>query len=438
MPHCCTGVRFLKCPGREHAHRRGAVESMSSFRAVGWNRTATLILWMLAGCGSTDSETAQPPVGAGSSVPSLVSTAGGGALLSWLEPVDGPGQPDASTRSGRYRLRAATWEEGTWSEAETVVESNHFFVNWADFPSITPLADGSWVAHWLERGAAGGYDYGVRVSHRGPDGWSEPWTPHEDVLPVEHGFVSVRPSGAGYLLAWLDGRETVAEGGAMTLRARWGVRGGPQGPEMLLDRRICDCCQTDAAETSEGFVVVYRDRSDAEVRDISLVRWEAAEEAWTDPVRVHPDDWTIAGCPVNGPAVAAGGDRVVVAWFTGAQEDPRVQVAISRDGGRSFDDPIRLDEEAPIGRVDVQLDESGDALVSWVEAVPEGGARIVVDVVRRDGSRESLREVARTGAARASGFPRTARTGEGTLIAWTDDEAGFIRTRLLSWGSIQQ
>ena len=40
------------------------------------------------------------------------------------------------------------------------------------------------------------------------------------------------------------------------------------GLHLEIDARVCDCCQTDAAMTSEGAVLIYRDRSDDEIRDL--------------------------------------------------------------------------------------------------------------------------------------------------------------------------
>ncbi len=113
----------------------------------------------------------------------------------------------------------------------------------------------------------------------------------------------------------------------MTLRsALIGLDGLKVGKDTELDARTCDCCQTDSARTREGLVVVYRDRSETGVRDIALVR--QTPTGWSEPVQVARDGWLIDACPVNGPAVDARGDTVVVAWFTAADK-PRVRLAFS-------------------------------------------------------------------------------------------------------------
>ena len=67
-------------------------------------------------------------------------------------------------------------------------------------------------AHWLQSGTQGGYDYGVRItqSNDGGQNWSEPWTPHDDGTPTEHGFVSSVSLGQTMGFIWLDGRQFAA------------------------------------------------------------------------------------------------------------------------------------------------------------------------------------------------------------------------------------
>ena len=163
---------------------------------------------------------------------------------------------------------------------------------------------------------------------------------------------------------------------------------------------------------------MYRDRSDEEVRDISIVR--LVDGHWTKPKTVHRDDWLIAGCPVNGPAVAARGDLVVVAWFTGAVQHGAVLAAFSTDGGATFSAPITLDDTMPLGRVDVLLARSGDAIVCWLDTATDAGT-IQLCRATRDGDRGPRVTVATTGQSRASGFPRIAFVDSAVLVVWTEE-----------------
>jgi hypothetical protein len=195
---------------------------------------------------------------------------------------------------------------------------------------------------------------------------------------------------------------------------------GPDGgisATALIDGRICDCCQTSAAMTARGPVVVYRDRSPDEIRDIAVLR--RVDGKWTEPARVHADNWHIEGCPVNGPSIVANGEEVAVAWFTGARDTARVNVAFSHDAGATFSLPIRVDDGNPAGRVDVEFDGAGRALVTWLERVGDDGAEVRIKAVSQDGSMSPAMVVANSAAARASGFPRVIRSGDDLVFAWT-------------------
>ena len=368
-------------------------------------------------------EPLKPPLGEGSLWPGL-STQGDKVVLSWQENDGGD----------IWSVKTAIIDEAGWGPAHTVAHSTEesgFFINWADFASVEILESDLLVAHWLVRGPDGGYDYGIRVA-RSTDGglmWTEPWTPHMDGTRTEHGFVSKFPlDGGGIGLVWLDARDSVDRGGekgtpgAMALRYRFLDRYGVPGLESLLDERVCDCCQTDAAISASGPVVVYRDRSEGEVRDIYVTR--LVDGQWTEGTPVHRDGWVIPACPVNGPAVAARQDELAVAWFTGVGNERKAQVAFSSDNGVHFGDPIRVDDGTALGRVDVLWLENGSALVMWVERRPRV-AEILVRQVWPDGRIEEEMLVTTTSAGRDGGFPQMVQDGRGRVVfAWTETGNG--------------
>jgi hypothetical protein len=372
------------------------------------------------------------PAEPGSGEPNLTSTAGGQVVLTWIE------RKPEKRHALRYALRT---KGGEWGEARTISEGADWFVNWADFPSVAALPDGTLFAHWLTKSGAGKYAYDVRVATSRDAGksWSAPVVPHRDGTQTEHGFVSMTPWSATEMgIVWLDGRKTAgaahgAHGGAgseMALVHTALAVGGKLGAETVLDDRVCDCCQTDVARAEGATVVVYRDRSPTEVRDMSVVRF--ADGRWSEPRAIAHDGWEINGCPVNGPAIAAAGARVVAAWFSAPSEKPRVAVAFSADAGATFGAPVTVDEGKPLGRVDVVVLEDGAALVSWLEQ-SEKGARLRVRRVAPEGTRGEPLTVAESSAARSSGFPRLALSGGEVIIAWRDgSEPPKVRTAVIS------
>jgi hypothetical protein len=137
---------------------------------------------------------------------------------------------------------------------------------------------------------------------------------------------------------------------------------------------------------------------------------------------------------VNGPAVAARGDEVAVAWFTGAGGVPLVNVAFSGDAGAAFSAPVQVDDGNPAGRVDALLLADGSALVTWLERTAGGQAevrarRVWAPADGSPGRSGPAATVATSSDARASGFPRMAALADGSLlVAWTD--AGEAGTRV--------
>jgi hypothetical protein len=382
-----------------------------------------------------------PPAAPGAMAPRL-EPAGDSLLLSWLEPWTTP-----AGESG-YRLRFTQLDNERWSEPATIAQGTDFFANWADVPAVVAVGDaGHLIAAWLAKTGTGTYDYGIQLAASADGGasWQRAGQLHGDVHPAEYGFVSFLPEGERIRAFWLDGREAAAHGdaqgdeagaaGAMNLRTALIDRDGQVAGSEVLDRRVCDCCQTGAAVAAGGPLVVYRDRSEEEIRDISILR--RAGSGWSDPAPVGADGWRIAGCPVNGPAVSADGRRTAVAWFTGAPPGARVRVAFSGDGGGSFGPAREVDDAAPLGRVGVVLTPAGEAVVSWLAGdVGNGGANGRAGVrlrrVAPDGRAGAPLTLAETGAARASGFPRLAQSGDRLVLAWLDDGApARLRAALL-------
>lgn len=396
-----------------------------SFRSIG---AVTAMVVVALACAGRDRPlptitAEQSPTGVDAAEPNLFALEDGRVLLSWLQRVDD------STHALKLAVRGS---DGRWDEPREVLRRTDLFVNWADFPSVVGLSDGRFVAHWLQRNGAGRYAYEVRMAESRDEGatWSASVTPHKAGVEAEHGFVSILPlSDGGARVFFLDGGENVAQRAAggddhddhesaapMSLSTNLWSPTMAAASKVVLDARICDCCQTSAALTAEGPVVIFRDRSETEIRDISIVR--EVNGAWTAPQRVHADEWQLNACPVNGPAIVASGRAVAVAWFTGARDTAKVQLAFSTDAGATFGAPIRIDEGDPAGRVALQW-LGNDAMVSWLERGNADTAYVKARRVTREGVAEEPVVVSASSGARSSGFPRMARAPEGLIFAWT-------------------
>ncbi len=328
----------------------------------------------------------------------------------------------------------------------TIARGDDWFVNWADTPHLLATEDGALWAHWLQKSAAATYAYDVALVRSGDGGatWSAPLLVNDDGTPTEHGFVSLWPAGAATLgIAWLDGRGMAADsahaghdahaghGGAMTLRtARIDATLQRHG-EQPLDMMTCECCQTGAALTDDGPLVVYRGRTPGEMRDIMATRGVVdggGRYGWTAPRPVHGDGWVMPACPVNGPAVVARGREALVGWYTAAGDVPTLKLARSTDAGSRFDRPVVIDRgDAVQGRVAVAIGED-DAWVLWVREDRSGQslhlARWAPDLSEE---RQRIELATLQGRGRGTGFPQMVLQGDALHVVWTDVVDGAPR-----------
>ena len=371
------------------------------------------------------------PVGINAMEPALFGTAAGGMIMSWTEP-DGAG----------FAVKTATLKDGNWSRPVTVTTSNSLFVNWADFPTVAAFNDGTLAVSWLQKNAQLSYSYDINIALSTDAGqtWGSPIKPHDDQSTRQHGFLTLLPTPRDEMIAvWLDARQYDSQSfagsfdNAVQLRSTTIGKDGTLGSDTPLDLRACSCCQTSAAMTGDGTILIaYRDRKANEIRDISIVR--RYNGAWSDPVNVHADGWEISGCPVNGPAIDAQATDAVVAWFTGAGNISNVKVAFSDDSGATFGAAFQVDSGDGVGRVSTLMLATGEALISWVEWTRDGEALMLCRATKNEGcvARQTITEHV---AAGSFNFPKLARSGNTIYLAWSqpiDAEADSSTVRMVT------
>ncbi len=354
--------------------------------------------------------------------PDLVGLPDGSLLLSWIEP-----------QAGGHALKFARFAKGAWSQVRTIARGDDWFVNWADTPHIAQTPDGALWAHWLQKSANAKYAYDIAMvrSQDGGTTWSAPVLVNDDGTAAEHGFVSLWPAANDRIgVAWLDGRNSAGGGhhgheghhegtapSAMTLRTAVFDAAFRRHDEREVDAMTCDCCQTDVASTAAGALLVYRDRTPDEIRDILAVRLQGGHAA----VPVHADGWVMPACPVNGPAVAASARDVVVGWYTGTGDVPTVKLARSVDAGATFDKPQVLERGAQVqGRIDVAIDAQS-AWALWLRE-DANGQSLQLARYSPDLSRELQRTQVATlqGRGRGTGFAKLALVDGAAHVVWTD------------------
>ncbi len=422
----------MKAPVKPVCHIRGRSprSAPAGIRALRL-ASACCILLLVNACDSEQAveprlSTVPTPAASGASLPRLSMSPQGEVWLSWVEEASTP---------GTHRLLFSVLGADGWGPPVTVAEGGPWFVNWADFPSVVPLGEGRVAAHWLAKREGGVYAYDVAMAVSTDNGksWGEPLNPHTDGTATEHGFATIFRVDDEVGIVWLDGRNMSPavgdEGhhghGGMTLRFGRIDFDGELSEQTELDDLTCDCCQTGATVSVDGPVVVYRDRTSDEIRDIYVTRLENGR--WTAPSPVAVDNWHIAACPVNGPAIGAVDARVAVAWFTGADERSRVQMSVSTDGGATFGRPHLIDEGRVLGRVGLVMRGDGSTVVSWMAMTDDDTAALRFRLVSHNGATGPIRTVTMLSGARRSGVPQIALRGNQLVFAWTRaDEADAL------------
>jgi hypothetical protein len=388
----------------------------------------------VSACGTGDEPVAPPsfsiravtfPGAPGSAQPRLTADVDGAPVLSWLEPT-GDG----------VSMRYARFESGAFATPREVTSGADLLANWADLPSVQPITNDVWAAHWLrvKPDSAGAYDVATAVSADGGRTFGLPVQLNDDDTQTEHGFVQFFAWDEGIGAFWLDGRQLAewsfdkpdALLGTSLRVARLDYSGAVVARE-IVDELVCDCCQPDMVLTASGPIVAYRDRTPEEIRDIAVRRH--ADGAWQEPVGVGDDHWRIEGCPVNGPQIAAVGDRVAVAWFTAPDGRARVRFATSNDGARTFEPAVDIDGSGSFGQVGLLLEDDGTAIVTWWRAAPGGGLELALRAVGADAGLGKVLVLAHSRERQPVDVPQVIAAGQGLLAAWTSlDDLGSVHT----------
>ena len=350
-----------------------------------------------------------------SSEPSLHKASDGTIYLNWYEAIE-----EDSTA-----LKLAKLEDNQWSQPKTIAKGYNWFVNWADFPALISFGD-NLAIHYLEKSAEDTYAYDVKlmISNDKGNSWNSAFKPHLDETKTEHGFVSKTAINTSEFLAvWLDGRQMELTKKDSTIRPQMSLRAAIVDQnnhlksEYVLDERTCDCCQTDTALTNDGPIVVYRDRSENEIRDIFYTK-QNKNGMWSQPKAIFNDNWKISGCPVNGPAISTKNNNVAVTWFTVAKDIPQIKVAFSNDNGDTFKTPIQIGNTRSLGRLDIEMLDDTSAIVSWIETV-NGQTVIKIQRIFMNGTQSKEFVVSESSESRSSGFPRMVIKNDEIIMTWT-------------------
>ncbi len=348
-------------------------------------------------------------------------------------------------------------------EAGLIAKGCDWFVNWADFPSLQVAENGDWLSFHLKKSAADSYAYDLWLTRSIDQGktWQAPFLAHRDGQSVQHGFVSLSPlRGDRFLAVWLDGRKGSSDHSStghgntdhsnaghsehdhedqMTLRSAEVSRAGVISAETEIDARVCSCCSTDLASVGNEQVLVFRDRSSDEIRDIGIARYTKGR--WRSSGKTHDDQWRIAGCPVNGAAIAANANDALLVWPT-MLENGALSIRARKLSGSPTAFLTIAEGQAVQGRVDVAAWGKDRWLVSWLGTNLNAQPALMVAIIDSKLTIVERTEVALVEASRSIGIPKlasmTINGKPNALLLWTEvveDQRIAERPRTIVRGS---
>lgn len=324
--------------------------------------------------------------------PSVAAADGGGVYVAWVN--HGAGK-EADVLFARFDAKGK--REG---EPARVNPTPGGATAWrGDPPDVEVAPDGTVYVAWTARAGETGHatTLYLSASRDGGRSFAPPVKVNDDAGVGVHGMHSLTVGRDGRVyLAWLDERnlhqhEAPKTGDSADAKKSSGGVHAEQNREVFFtasddggrtfwpNRRVaseaCPCCQTALAVADGRVYVGWRQVLPGDFRHIAVASSEDGGETFTAPTVVSDDRWEIRGCPVSGPALAAGeGNRLRVLWFTaGAAGQPGLYSSESSDGGRTFAARRVLKEGNLRGTPMLLRDERG-GLVAVFEGANESGS----------------------------------------------------------------
>jgi hypothetical protein len=367
---------------------------------------ALLMLALLAGCArlsgskSPASETlsdATSPVristvGLNAAEPAIAAGRDGAAYVAWV----GHG---AGKEADVWLTRVEETEKKSNEEPARINRTPGEATAWrGDAPSVAVSAEGVVYVAWTARAGEGGQatTLYVSASRDGGRSFGEPVKVNDDSTQGVHGMHSLAVGDDGRVyVAWLDERDIpkAQDGDAHgQMNAKMPMQHGEHNREVFFsystdggrtfasNRRVaveaCPCCKTSLAVSGDGRVYVgWRQVLPGDFRHIAVASSVDGGETFNAPVVVSDDRWELRGCPVSGPALAAGaGDRLTVLWFTAGDAGAAgLYSSESSDGGRTFA-PRRMVSESGVRGTPQLLPEAQGATFAVFEGDGENNS----------------------------------------------------------------
>ena len=262
--------------------------------------------------------------------------------------------------------------------------------------------------------------------------------------PGNRGWESMTVAEGRVYALWLDHREAVQSaadhqthahrhGGGAAAPATDGVAraqrsqlfvatlDGSLSPKGIA-RGVCYCCKTALTAGADGAVyAAWRHVYEGNRRDIAFTVSRDGGRSFAEPVRVSEDEWQIEGCPENGPALTVDSrNRIHVVWPTlvrGPQGEHLQLFYASSADGRTFTPRTALPTVGDAFHPHVVTTADGGLLAAWDELA--NGKRVVkMARLASPGGRERFEPIGDSGDMSGL-YPALAATREHAVLAWS-------------------
>lgn len=189
-----------------------------------------------------------------------------------------------------------------------------------------------------------------------------------------------------------------------------------------LTAGVCYCCKTAMVHGADGAIhLAWRHVYPDNMRDIAFTTSRDGGRTFSEPVRVSEDEWSIAGCPDDGPSMTVDtAGRVHVVWptvvtFRDGSMQKTLFHAMTSDG-RTFTPRVAIPHDDAAHHPQVAATGDGSIVVAW-----DGHIGDAPHVFQARGALDTdgVMQFATLNDAPVAGrYPAIVAAGDRTITAW--------------------